>query len=1124
MTASDPMQLQLADSPAFVGADGSSVALAARDAALLAWLALEGPTSRVRLTALLWPDKGADAARNDLRQRLFRLRKVLGLDVVQGNATLGLAAGVGHDLEAADTVLGQTPAADFAPGEFAAWLEQQRTRRRDRVRRSLVELCQMAEGAKDWDDALSHARELLALEPLSEAAHRRIIRLHYLAGERAAALLAFDGCERMLKDEVGATPSAETLALLATISAAQSSLLPAIAQAVPASVLLPPRMIGRAAELAALHASWQLGQVVALIGEAGLGKTRLLQAFVEARCGVVCAAGRPGDAGVPFATLARLLRAALARSGMTQSPDTSLPAGARSEIARVLPEFDGTATRHGGESQRLLMRSAVRGLLDAQVDLVGLVVDDLHFADEASLEMLRALIDEDSEPDPAAAQPLRWVLAYRPAEAGSPVQALHDALVEQARLAPIALAPLDAAALAALVDSLGLPGVDGQALAPGLLRRTGGNPLFVLETLKQAWVERTLERLADAALLPRPVSVGRLIERRIAQLSPRALALARVASIAGADFSIGMAEQVLQASAMQFADALNELEAAQVMRGNAFAHDLVHDAVRASVPATIAAHTHARVAEWLEQRQGEPARIAGHWIAAEQGTRALPWLQQAAEAARRALRAKEYVTFLERKSAIEAAAGQTEAAFDSLKLAAEEFVNVDLDSNAAFAHCDRLDRLAGTPQQHLEARLHRAHLHQQRGEPHLALPIEQAALRDAVRLDDTRLLAQCHQMLGVACATTNQATQALQHLQACAPWVSAHGSDEQRSELHGNIAVLHDNLGRLDDALPHHELAFALSHRSGNLSNASMACGNLACNRIDAGDLQAAECSLLQGQQIIAMYDDFGAHMGVLQMLRALSLCHLGRYGDALAQAEQAVQSTRQYQPGHLDHALLRLGACWWHLGQWSRLSQLLSTVTLDAQSSVSVRFQHARLSDAVARAGAAGSAAGAVAREVMRTELAAIGTADRPDLRLPLQIELAADAEPALALDQLDTLRAEGERIGHLGSALAARIRAAGMACGIDPARARHEALAALELASERQTTVLLPAELWLQCGRALVAAGDTAHAAEVLSRGRDWLRTTALEQVPEPFCDSFLQRNPVNRELLALASRWVV
>ena len=1135
------MPLHLAHSPSFVAADGSVCALAARDAALLAWLALEGPTPRARLAVLLWPDSEPDTARNSLRQRLFQLKKQLGVALVSGSTTLTLASGVKHDLDDSDSVLGG--AEDDFGAELLAWLVQQRGRRADRTRAALVELAEMAERAQDYGDALNHAQELLALEPTSEAAHRRVIRLHYLHGDRATALLAFDRCEQVLKDEVGAPPSAETLALLATVSAAQSHSrtddLPAVAQAVPASVLLPPRLIGRDSELAALHQGWHAGHVVVVVGEAGLGKTRLLQAFALPQAGVVRAAGRPGDAGVPFATLARLLRAVMARMSrptLSTELERQLPVSTRTEIARVLPEFESPATRHTGEGQRLVMRRAVRALLATQADLTGLVVDDLHFADEASLEMLRSLIDEDddehsskdsdknSHPEHPAAQPLRWVLAYRPTEAGSPVQALHDALVEQARLVPIALAPLDMAALAALVDSLALPGVDGRALAAGLLRRTGGNPLFVLETLKQAWVERTLDRLADAAQLPRPVSVGRLIERRIAQLSSPALALARVASIAGADFSIGMAEHVLQASAMQFADAVNELEAAQVMRGNEFAHDLVYDAVHASVPATIAAHTHAKVADWLEQRQGEPARIAAHWVAAGQGQRALPWLQRAADAARHALRAKEYIAFLERKSGIEEAAGHTAAAFASLMLAAEEFVNVDLDADTAHAHCDRLERLAGTPSQRLEARLQRAHMHQQRGELHLALPIEQAALRDAVRLGDARLLAECHQALGVACAMTNQAAQALQHLQACTPWITANGSDEQRSELHGNIAVLHDNLGRLDDALPHHELAFDLSHRSGKLSNASVACSNLACNRIDAGDLQAAERSLLQGQQIITMYDGFGAHMGLLQVLRALSLCHLGRYGDALAQAEQAVQSMRQYQPGHVDHALLRLATCWWHLGQWSRVAQLLAAVTPGAKASVSVRVQHARLSDEIARtgvAGAAGAAARAAARQVLRAELAAIGTVDRPDLRLPLQIALTDDDEPEPALRQLDALRAEAERIGHLGAALAARIRAAGVAASVDPCRARREALAALALADERQTTALLPAELWLNCGRALAAAGDTAHAAEVLARGHDWLHTTAAAQVPESFRDSFLHRNPVNRELLALASR---
>ena len=164
------LELQLAGVPGVRGADAGVLPLAPRDAALLAWLALEGPTPRTRLAQLLWPDSEPEAARNTLRQRLFQLRRQFGDALVVGSATLALADGVVHDLLDADDVL--AGAAQDIGGEFAAWLGQQRERRRSRMRSSLVELCEMAEQARDYADALSHAQELLALEPLSEDAHR----------------------------------------------------------------------------------------------------------------------------------------------------------------------------------------------------------------------------------------------------------------------------------------------------------------------------------------------------------------------------------------------------------------------------------------------------------------------------------------------------------------------------------------------------------------------------------------------------------------------------------------------------------------------------------------------------------------------------------------------------------------------------------------------------------------------------------------------------------------------------------------------------------------------------------------------------------------------------------------
>ena len=108
-------------------------------------------------------------------------------------------------------------------------------------------------------------------------------------------------------------------------------------------------------------------------------------------------------------------------------------------------------------------------------------------------------------------------------------------------------------------------------------------------------------------------------------------------------------------------------------------------------------------------------------------------------------------------------------------------------------------------------------------------------------------------------------------------------------------------------------------------------------------------------------------------------------------------------------------------------------------------------------------------ARLHLETALAAFVDGERPDLRLPLLIELATDLEPAAALRQFDLVRAEAAQLGHEGSVLAATVRAAAGAARFDPARARREALAALALARVRQTTALLPAELWLHCAQAL-------------------------------------------------------
>ena len=688
-----PWRLLLAGSAGLQRAGAPPVALADRDAALLTWLALEGPTPRARLAHLLWPNTDADAARNSLRQRLFRLRKTLGVELVVGSTTLALAAGVTHDLEDADGVLGQTTGDDLAPGEFAQWLALQRQRRSGRVRRSLVELCEMAEGAKDWDDALTHAHELLALEPLGEEAHRRVMRLHYLRGDRAAALLAFDHCERMLKNDVGALPSADTLALLATIESAAADAALQPAAAVPAALQRPPRLIGRDAERRALADAARGGGVLLLTGQAGMGKSRLIADLVadliadlrsdprsdlgdgraaaagRSHCLTVCA--RPGDATAPHALSARWLRA------LVQGCDVPLDARLRRDLACVLPEL-GLPVARPRQDDRASLLAAMQVLLDtaAQRGLRVVVIDDLQYADAASIDMLQQLM---------GSAPCAWIVALRPDEGCPAAQALADAHAASTTTVTLALQALGAEAIAALLDSLAIPGIGGPAQARALHQRTGGNPMFLLETIKAALALRSdaaPQPLANgrsgvatgphpAVTWPRAESVQRLIQQRLTRLDPLALKLARCAALAGQDFSSSLAAEVLGLQPLDLADAWMALEAAQVLHDGVFAHDLIAEAALGLVPLAIARALHAEIGRILERGRGEPTRIAAHWLAAGERRKAAPHLTEAARRAQAALQRADAALLHEQAAVILREAGDRRGAFDAYFAAAE---------------------------------------------------------------------------------------------------------------------------------------------------------------------------------------------------------------------------------------------------------------------------------------------------------------------------------------------------------------------------------------------------------------------------------------------------------------------
>ena len=1103
-TTAPALQLRLAQQAQWRAGDGTAGPLGTPDALLLAWLALEGPTPRERLATLLWPGSSPEAARNALRQRLYRLRQG-GIEVVTGHGTLALADGVGHDLHDGGALLGTLQVPECP--ELDAWLQARRARHGAAARHDAETRIARLEAVGDVAAALPLALALLDQEPLSEAAHRRVMRLHYLRGDRAAAMLAFDRCEQMLKHDVGARPSAETLALLASIDGTLVAAEPAPAWrgALPASVLRPPRLIGRDAELAALHRSWQAGSVALVVGEAGMGKSRLLQALGTARGpgagSVLVASGRPGDALVPYGSFARLLRE-LASHVPEAFDDAS-----RQQLAALLP---GMAAAPSNLPRRASLVEPVRQLLQrARPGIDGLVFDDLHFADDASIDLLQALLAA-----PRDASPLRWCLGLRPPAPGSRLQALLEALATAAPLVQVPMRPLDVAQMAELVDSLALHGVRGADIAPTLLQRSGGNPLFALETLKLAWADGTLAQGTD---LPRPQSLAQLIAQQLARLSPAATMLVRVAAVAGADFSLPLAERVLGQTALQLADAWQELETQQVMIGTDFAHDLVYEAVLAGLPSVIARHLHGEIAARLEGTGAEPAHVAAHWEAAGQRGRALPHLRAAAERAHLALRERERIDFLLRAADIAESTGDRAVAFDCVARAVETHMN-SIRQAGGFPLLDRLDALADTPAQTATALGQRAWYCSQLADDAGAVRYGTQALALAESTGTLSLVCQIRQRLATSLAMLGRFDDALPHLQAMLPWAQQHLPDEDLAEFHGNFAVVLDNLGLPEAAREHHERVLGTALASHDHAQRATALANHAVSRLNAGDVRQARQLVDQAQQLVAAYNLDGSSAGFVMVLQMQCARAQGHYAEALECAGHAERILHASNPARVPVVALHRAHCWLDLGQHARAQHDLQAA--GGEQHLPRHFEARRLL-LLARVQLA---LGLGATATLQQAAAAVPPNGWPELRLLVDVQATPALPYAEACARLQRVREQALSLGLRGAALAALLQetachAAASATEAGAAAAAGTAArAALALAERVEPALHSRAELWLHCARGLLAAGDDA--APAVAAGQLWLRSTAAAQVPAPFRESFLQRNPAHRALLALGA----
>ena len=1099
--------------------DGTLEKLERRGAVVVAYLALEGPTSRARLAGMLWPDRTDDTARANLRQRLKRLRDAVGAELIVADETLRLRPDLTVDAvqleslaftgEYADVLRfeGELLAgleADLMP-EFEEWLLLVRARLFSLRREALVAEADRLEREGILEGALGHAERLLEADPVSEEAHRRVMRLRYLRGDRAGAIQTFERCREVLRREFSLEPLPETTDLARLIE--QGAALPGAPQpariSIPLTVLRPPVLVGRAAPWAALEAAWEAGIGVVVRGEPGVGKTRLMLDFTASKGPFEQIEGRPGDEGVPYAAFARHLRGLLERRAVDW-----LEPWANRELSRLAPELEPKAPLPlQSESEKLRFLEAIATLLEHlhRHGVKSIVLDDLQFMDAASFEAVAYLTAR------LQGKGLRFVLGHRSGELGSERAASFDRAVSGGSLAVIELRTLEPNDLSALLNSLGL--TDTTDLAAALTRYTGGNPLFVLETVKNL-IETDQIGRGLPQRMPPPGKVGALIRRRLERLSPPALRLARVAAVTGTDFTLELGAHILDLNVFDLTEPLAELESAQVMHMERFAHDLILEAALDGVPAPIRTLVHRRTAEHLETVQAEPARIAHHWLGAGEGARAVPHLRAAADRSQARYRFTEAASALEQAAALAQAANDRQASFEVLDALAEVMCRFDTGERQARV-IERLDALAVSDLERARVRLREA----RRLNEHAGGEDGERAAREGLKYtehtDDRELQITLLDALAHAMFLQKRPLELLELLERLRALHALNNDEAALATMASRIGIALDQLERHREALEHYERAAPILERLdrrmglvGLLHNQAV-CLDALGDGLNAMRVQRRSLDLLRDTEGAT---NLAVHCWQGLALRALALESYGEAGEALDRTLALVPNewgiSRTFSH-HLRAMLLgRLGRPELGLTVLEDALARATEVGSSRRDRIAFHCAHAELLRQIGRDPG----------EPLALAESLLEDTDTCRLRARVILTRARASTPNVALTTASALHAEALGLDLPGWTIAAAVVAAHALVALerfDPAlEFTHEALALLERYVGTDTP---RADVMLVHARALNALGRDAEAHDATSRALAWVLEVADQRVPTEFRDAFLN-HPVNAQVLEI------
>ncbi|HET6444880.1 MAG TPA: AAA family ATPase, partial [candidate division Zixibacteria bacterium] len=558
---------------------------------------------------------------------------------------------------------------DFLDDFFDEWVIDERYRLQSHFLGALTRLMRLHETTGAYEATLETAARLLTNDPLREEAHRVVMRAYSFLGQRNSALKQYANCRKIIAEELGVEPMPETRQLYHDIRDNKLAVPASFATTpIPFPVTQPeghsfsghhpleaaaaPPLVGRDNELGLLDAHWQHALtresgLLIILGEAGVGKTRLAESFAKKlhRQGYRVLWGRcyEFERVLPYQPLIEALRSLLPHLSPTEL--SAIPDWCLAEVARLLPELLelrpelDSPTLSGLEGQQSSLFTALARVLTGLASLVPflIVVEDLQWAGESTLQLLHFLARQ------LQGQPILILGTARPVSPVShrPFGPFQASLSQEGLAIMLNLSRLTERDVNTLVAEMSGSGDDIAPFAHRLFQETEGNPFFLVEICKTLFENNIIDMEAgiwqgdferiSVDVLPLPASITHAIRIRVHRLAKETQNMLGVSAVLGREFDFEALNAIWDKGEEETLEELDHLLRARLIiegsgdqgRDFAFAHHKIQEVVYADLPRRLRQHLHGQAGQALQtmyagQEDVVAVELAHHF---EQGQR-----------------------------------------------------------------------------------------------------------------------------------------------------------------------------------------------------------------------------------------------------------------------------------------------------------------------------------------------------------------------------------------------------------------------------------------------------------------------------------------------------------------------